>query len=438
MLQRHIYTASPAFKKVRVRTALFLVLFLWLNSVSAGICSEVKIRKEENQWVLYLDGQPFYIKGAGCGVYRGKKGQDYLELAAELGANAVRTWGVDQGTREYLDRAWELGLRVSAGIWIDYATPQNKVSFIRGPYRKKKEKEVLAYVEEFKDHPAVLLWGVGNECIYFTQSEEEKVALAKFIDSLARKIHRIDPDHPVMYASSNFLALKYIKEYMPSLDIVGMNVYPSLRVCHGTWEKLRIDKPYVLTEFGPPIYTQGVKDRYGFSFELDDKQKSLFYRELISQMFEFKGSNLGGFVFHLGETTQDSMTWWNINYSCYKKYPYWTVYSLYTGKEPPNLPPVIKYVKLDKVRVTEGEFIDISFLARDPEGDPLSYEYRISTAREGVLQYYVNEFLDTVVIDEGGVIKIQAPSKKGVYRVYVFVYDDKGNVASVTRTISVQ
>ena len=408
------------------------------NLARVAITTNVRIVKDDSKWVLLVDGRPFYIKGAGCGVYKGKNGEDYLLLAKELGANAVRTWGIDQGTREYLDTALKYGLKVSAGIWIDYATPENKVSFLNDSYKKKKEREVLNYIQQFKDHPAVLMWGVGNECVYFTYSEKEKVALCKFIDHLARKIHQIDPDHPVMYASSNFVELKYIKKYMPSIDIVGMNVYPSLRTCHSVWKSLRMDKPYILSEFGPPIYTQCPRDKNGLSFELSDKQKAVYYREIINQMYELKGYNLGGFVHHLGETTQESMTWWNINYSFYKKYPYWIIYNLYTGKKPPNLPPLIEYMNLSRSKLKKGEFFEINFRVANPEGDPLHYEYKISTTQEGVLKYYVNEFLHTKVKEENGIVKIQAPLKKGVYRVYLFVYDDKGNVASLNKSIVVE
>ena len=434
-MKQRLFSGRGCYFLLRI---ILFSFFLLGYQVSLALCSNVRVVKKGEKWSLLVDGHSFYIKGAGCGIHKGTGGEDYLLLAQQLGANTVRTWGIDQGTKEYLDTALKYGLRVCAGIWIDYATSENNVSFIKGPYKEKKEKEILEYVEKFKRHPAVLIWGVGNECIYFTESEEEKVALCKFIDQLAQKIHQIDPYHPVMYASSNFVELKYIKEYIPSIDIVGMNVYPSLRVCHGVWEKLEVNKPYILTEFGPPIYTQCSRDENGLSFELNDKQKAIYYREIINQMYEFRGYNLGGFVFHLGETTQESMTWWNINFSSYKKCPYWMVYKLYTGKTPENLPPVIKYMRLNSSRVKRGEFFEMSFLASDPEGDPLHYEYKISTAKEGVLKYYVNRFLDTVIMKEGSVIKIQAPHKKGVYRVYLFVYDDKGNVASVNRSISVE
>jgi len=80
---------------------IFWVLLVLLSLFSFPVfSSNVRIVKDDSKWVLLVDGRPFYIKGAGCGVYKGKNGEDYLLLAKELGANAVRTWGIDQGTPE--------------------------------------------------------------------------------------------------------------------------------------------------------------------------------------------------------------------------------------------------------------------------------------------------------------------------------------------------
>ncbi|MDP1852622.1 MAG: glycoside hydrolase family 2 TIM barrel-domain containing protein [Candidatus Omnitrophota bacterium] len=413
----------------------FALLFLFFSTIAH--CTEVKIDGEEGAWQLLVDGAPFYINGAGCGLHKGKGGEDYLKLAKELGANTVRTWGIDQGTEEYLEKARKYGIYVCAGIWINSALPEKGVSYFDIGYKRKKEKEVLDYVERYKGHDAILIWGVGNECIFFTQDEDEKIALAKFINYLAEKIHKIDPKHPVMYTGSNYVELKYIKEYMPSVDIIGMNVYPTLRPCHGTYLYLKMNKPYALSEFGPPIASQSRKEENGAAIELNDKAKAIWYRELCSQIEEFRGFNLGGFVFHLGETTQESMTWWNINYSMFKRLPFWVVYEFYTGKKPLNMPPQIKLFTLDRASVKPGEIIDVRFFAEDEEKDRLRYEIKLSTTHEGILQYYVNDFIDVSLTIRDGAAKVELPSKKGLYRVYLFAYDNKGNVSSASKTISV-
>lgn len=164
------------------------------------------------------------------------------------------------------------------------------------------------------------------------------------------------------------------------------------------------------------------------------RKKQNFYRYYLEQIFEFKGYNLGAFAFHLGETTQESMTWWNINEGNLKRESFWAIHNFYTGKDLlPSIPKIKKFV-LSKYKVKPDGFIDIFVEA---EGDDLEYSYKISTALEGVLQYYVNEWVKTEVYVEDKRVKIKVPGREGTYRVYCFVKDKKGNVTSSNCSISV-
>ncbi|MEM9986504.1 MAG: hypothetical protein AAF804_15540, partial [Bacteroidota bacterium] len=69
-----------------------------------------EIRLTEEGYQLFLNGEPFYIKGAGV-----DKGSP--EALAMHGANALRTWSTDNG-KAVLDQAHELGLKVMMGIWV--------------------------------------------------------------------------------------------------------------------------------------------------------------------------------------------------------------------------------------------------------------------------------------------------------------------------------
>src|SRR3989338_1377984 len=150
-------------KIVSVFITATLALLLILPSVRAEgevkPGSIVKITGKRGSWVLTVNGKPFYIKGVGCGLASGKGGEDYLKLAKEIGANAVRTWGADQGTQAYFDTALKYGLMVDAGIWLDYVSDKKETSYIDDKeYKEKKINEIIEYVNKFKDHPALLMW----------------------------------------------------------------------------------------------------------------------------------------------------------------------------------------------------------------------------------------------------------------------------------------
>ncbi len=440
-------------KRMRVKYKFFLIglTILCSSCVEPGELktaqefqkkgSIVEISGAQDDWTLIVNGNPFYIKGVGCGLAIGKKNENYLKLAKELGANSLRTWGTDQGTKEYLDKALEYGLMVDAGIWLNWASPIEGFSYIGDTeYKRLKWKEVIDYVKEYKGHPAILMWNVGNEALLFTKSEEEKIALCQFLEKLIQEIHKIDPNHPVIYTATSFMSFKYIKEHVPTLDIIGANCYGSIRSIHATWQHLKFDIPYVITEFGPFLPLDRPKDVNGKSIELDDYKKSSIYRNLLHQMKSLRKSNLGGFVFHLGETTQESMTWWNINQGEFKRQPYWEIFKEYNGIPAPYSAPKLKNIILNKVNnIESGETITVKLiLDRDINRNDYTYEYLLSTSVENELKYYVNEYVDIKVIGNGPQVQVKLPQKKGIYRLYCFVKDKKGNLSSINKSLKIE
>ena len=63
----------------------------------------VEIQRTATGWQLLRGGEPYFVKGAGGDVYK-------LDLLKSLGANAIRTWGVGDGS--VLDEAHARGMTV--------------------------------------------------------------------------------------------------------------------------------------------------------------------------------------------------------------------------------------------------------------------------------------------------------------------------------------
>jgi len=409
------------------------------GEVKAG--SIVKITGKRGSWVLTVNGKPFYIKGVGCALAAGKGGEDYLKLAKETGANTVRTMGTDEGTEAYFDTALKYGLMVDAGIRFDYVSDKKEISYVDdSAYKEKKINEIIEYINKFKDHPALLMWNLGNDAIFFTKSEQERVSLSKFLEEMVQLVHKLDPNHPVIYSSSSDVSdMPYIERYVPGLDAFGMNVYGSIRAAHTKWYKSSLNKPYIVTEYGPAGPWAVQKDRNGISSDQPDQAKAASYRSMTNEIINFKGYNLGGFAFHLGEASRESLTWWNLNYKALKRASFWEIYKLYAGGKPSNKPPRIARFNLSKInKIAPGEIIGISAEAIDTDSNPLDYTFAVSTAQEGVSRYYVNEEVPAKFTCEGVNFKMTAPGEKGLYRVYVFVNDGYGNVATANKSIKVE
>jgi hypothetical protein len=426
-------------KYIILMISLFLLFFFLFNNVGQA-STKVETQKKDDGWQLLLNGQPFELKGVGAGRNYGYYDEDYLLMAKEMGANAVRTWNYtpNEINKNYLDNAQALDLYVASWMWLN---PAKKdwvyISYKEGsPYREICKERVRRWVEDLKDHPALLMWGVGNEVIYFSDSEEEKVAFAQFLNELCQLIHELDPNHPVIYASMQEVALPYLAQHTPDLDIVGINTYSNVICAQNRWKMSNFDIPYILTEFGP-VNKWGVGiDGNGLPLDPPDWHKAKQYKRFSDDLQKYKKSCLGGFVFYIGEIDQWTASWWSLNWRDLKRASYWTMYEAYTGKKPSNLPPKIKEVSISKCsNLAPFEEIDVKISAEDPEGDPLTIGYELRILKEGIILTLPDEYNEEIMTPTETGFTLSMPSYKCKCILYILVKDDQGNVAVANRSL---
>ena len=414
-----------------------LISFLSVSFLFAG--NKVEIKTENNAYKLYVNGKQTFIQGVGCGYAFGTNGENYLKLAKELGVQSVRTWGVDQSDERYLDEAVRQGLLVDAGLWLNPVYDSGACSYIKDTaYMTKVRKEILDYVKKYKDHPAVLFWNLGNEVFINIKSEDEKIAFAKFLNNLAKDIKAIDKDHPVIYTSAGLAGLKYITEYVPEIDIFGINLYGGIAFALKSCKDSGLKRPVIITELGPVGYWDVKKDAYGIAPDQNDSTKAVTVRNYLKETENYKDILLGIYVFHLGETSQDSMTWWNLNYGNYKRAQYWEVYKYYTGNQPPAIPKILQFELSRKQGLKTGEWVDVNLKIVYPRPDELSYDFFASGTQLGALGYYVNEKFILPSEHKSDDLRIKMPGKAGLYRIYVAVKDKNGNAATLNIGVKVE
>jgi len=423
------------------RFVLLIPSFLFLSSVVSGCTpskpAHVDVSRNGEAFELRVDGKPFYIQGVGLGVPIGRKGENYVAMAKELGANALRTWGTDQGDSRYLRLARKYGFYVDAGIWLDYVDPKNKISYKPGfEYRRRKEREIIRYVTRFKSHPSILMWNIGNEAMAMTQDEPAKVEIAEFLEQMIQRVHRIDPHHPVVYACADTREFALLKKYCPSLDIVGVNNYGSPIMVQSRWIEAGFSIPYLFTEFGHLGPWDRPKNETGAFIEASDETKAQQYRNHWNLTRERRGHNLGGFVFHLGETTQESMSYWNINHHALRKEPFLVMQKLYLRLPTTRHAPKIRSFEGVPEAAKTGERVAVEVGAQ-PGGDArgLVYRYFVSTSIEGPSGYYVNKEIPVAVRAKGPRAEIGLPSIPGKYRVYALIEDASGCAAIQNRAV---
>ena len=103
-----------------------------------------------------------------------------------------------------------------------------------------------------KNHPAILMWCLGNETNYSV----DQATWAAALETAAQWIHANDPNHLVTTAHGEVPTASYLSA-CPSVDVWGMNVYRGTASCSapiGDWIARNVNKPCFFSELGVDSY----------------------------------------------------------------------------------------------------------------------------------------------------------------------------------------
>ena len=145
---------------------------------------KVEIKQQGNQFQLLRAGQPYFVKGAG--------GSQYSDRIAAYGGNSIRTWGTNQG-QQVLDTAQQYGLTVLMGL--DVARERHGFNYEDTAAVNRQLQTLRAEVLKYKDHPALLAWGIGNELNL--QYKNPRVWNA--VNEISKMIHAVEPQPSNLY-----------------------------------------------------------------------------------------------------------------------------------------------------------------------------------------------------------------------------------------------
>ena len=190
-----------------------------------------------SQKKLQLDGEDYQIKGicysrGGFGNYT-----DDIVLLTEANINTIRVYGQITNKAE-LDAFAAAGIKII--MQLDYG----------GSYQD--------YVETYKNHPAILMWEVGNENNYHPDRFGGNLnTWYRQLEEVATTIKAIDSNHPVATAHGE-VPTQLALNSCPSVDIWGMNLYRWDENLPAITEFNAIsDKPMYVSEAGADSYHSG-------------------------------------------------------------------------------------------------------------------------------------------------------------------------------------
>lgn len=401
-----------------------------LNAMVQPIKTEI-IQNEDGAFSMLRDGEPYFVNGVG--------GQSRLDLLVEAGGNSIRTWGVSKESPEILDQAHERGLSVTFGLWLPHE--RHGFDYNNDEAVEKMKREMLDAVKAFKDHPAVLVWGLGNELnLGYTNKK-----VWDEVNDLALRIKEIDPNHPVMTVTAGWgnKVLTDIKKQAPALDLIGINAYGSLPELPEALETQGWNKPYLVTEWGPTGHWEVPTTSWGAPIEETSSRKAAVYKDRYQKVIAADIDRcLGSYAFLWGQKQERTPTW----YGLFLESGHYTqvldvMRELWQGDYFPNRAPSVRSLTIAGQQASESVILnpDQSFTARmnahDPDNDSLRYEWVIlreseSTAEGGDPEEKPESLNELILNQNAGSITFQSPKKTGNYRLFGYVYDGKKRAAT--------
>lgn len=407
--------------------ASFLIAAAFALAPLAASASTVTLKHDGENFQLLVDGQPFFIKGVG--------GSGPKPLVKQVGGNAFRTWGDDDLPRQ-LDEAQSLGLKVVVGIWLEHE--RHGFSYSDDAFVQKQFERAKTQVLKYKDHPAVLMWGIGNEMEGYKSGDDPRIW--KAVNDIAAMAKKEDPSHPTMtvVAELGGNKLAALREQVPAIDVVGINSYAGAASIGTRFRAGNVNKPYVVTEFGPAGTWEVAKTDWDVAIEPTSTEKAATYKASYEKgiLAEKDTLCLGSFAFTWGNKQETTGTWFGMLLPDGSRVgAVDAMQELWTGKPPADRAPTIQPLAVDANKPQKGATIHATLNAIDPEGKPLTAEWKLT---EEVEHLSVGGDVEAVPADvpnaivsgdlKGAVVKM--PDHPGKYRLYVVVKDGANGAAT--------
>ena len=99
-------------------------------------------------------------------------------------------------------------------------------------YRADQLQRVLTFVKRYADHPALRMWGLGDETEWGLRGagSARAQAFGELLADIAQKVHETDPNHPILYRDSEDVYIQPIRDALPDpkgryLFLLGRRVH---------------------------------------------------------------------------------------------------------------------------------------------------------------------------------------------------------------------
>lgn len=279
----------------KVLVAIIVSFAICFSFPSASKSTEVKVEGRQ----LLVDSVPFTVRGVCFGstpvgegwypLYDWSKDPDLYNidfpLIKAMGGNTIRIYDPPSEVAA-LDAAYE------NGIYVIMTWKVAKADFSVQSVRDEEKADFLNMVNDWKDHPAILMWCLGNEQNAPWNHEEDVKDWYSLVNECAQASHELEGDnfHPVTTGNWEIFNIGDAAELaddanMPYLDVWSVQVYRGNSFYDLFTEyKGKSEKPLCITEYGCDSWD---------SIKLQENQGA--HAEVLSNLWTHIKHNLSAF-----------------------------------------------------------------------------------------------------------------------------------------------
>lgn len=176
---------------------------------------------------FFLNGEPTKFKGVcnhhdlgplGAAVNRSAL-RHQIELLKEMGVNAIRT-SHNMPAPELVELCDEMGVMLMVEPFDDWGFRPKSPNGYGAVFNEWAERDVTNMVEQYRNHPSVVMWSIGNE----VPSQWGPVGMEE-LQMLQGLVHRLDPTRPVTCGMDQIGSV-LDNGFAAALDIPGFNYKP--------------------------------------------------------------------------------------------------------------------------------------------------------------------------------------------------------------------
>ena len=409
------------------------------HSHSPGESRTVYIRKSESGFQLIRNGEPFYIKGAG--------GNMHLDVLSQIGGNTIRVYDTTH-VAALLDEAHLNNLAVI----IDIPLPQyNKTyKYYSNQERNKVLKQkVRALVRSHKDHPALLMWNLGNELYYPLVFRKNN--FIRTYNDLIDIIHEEDPNHPVSTAMAGVgrISAASIFIHSPKLDLLAYNIFSDTPNLHSKLRQLSVlfgRRPYYISEFGSDGPWESGNTSWNAPIEHTSSKKVQQINKRYSIINNSKDDAcLGSLAFYWGNKLERTYSWFSYFIDDHKSEIVAGLEALWNNLDVPVQNFNIRSMQIEGKPASENLIfapneMKVSELDMDNQGKTVEIKWEVYkeawpwgwTSRQDSSFKLFNpkKVVDTSMECNGTSVSFITPQEEGPYRIFAFVYDQEGYFAT--------